>query len=471
MKILLIFLDINSYHRDGYHFGLAYLSGFLQSKNHKVNYQYAYSQDQFGDILSAVKDFQPDVIGFTAVESQFIYVKRLSKLIREIFNGLIVCGGVYVTLFPEAVKDACDLDGVMIGESEYALLDLVENLKKGSDYKKTPNFCYYDKTQNKIVKNELLPLIKNLDGLPYPDRELFDYDAYLKKQSSVQFLFNRGCPFRCTYCSNQALGEVYGKKSNMTRYRTPNDCLEEIDVVLKKFNTNKPLHFVDDIFTLNRQWVFEFLEKYKEKFKRKPFICHTRSSIVDEELFAKLKDAGCFRVMMSIESGNDFIRNEVMNRNITQKQLLDSFKWARKYGIETSGVAMIGLPFETKEMVWDTIKTIAETKTTAFTLNVFYPYKGTKLYEVCKENDFLPLQEDESKERRESTLNLPTLSKEEIAFFTNNCDRLVMQFRPFTERIRFYVKKKLGNLLKRMGILEKLRNHKLFIKIRKAIYS
>lgn len=470
MKVLFIFLDVDSYHFDKYNFGLAYLSALLKNKNYDVRYCYASSQSQFKDVLAEVMNYAPDIIGFTSVESQFSYVKKLSKIIRDKFKGIMICGGVYVTLFPEAAKEADSLDGVIIGEGEYALLWFLENIKKGGDYRQSPNFCYYDKDQDRVIKNELLPLIRNLDELPFPDREVFNHKAYLKKRHSLQFLFNRGCPYQCTYCSNKALGEVYGMKSNMTRYRSVDNCLEEIEDVLSVYSTNKPLYFVDDLFTFNRKWLFEFLEKYKKNFHR-PFICHTRSDHANDELFDKLKNAGCFRVMMSIESGNDFIRNEVMKRGITQQQLLDSFRLARNYGIETNGVAMIGLPFETKEMIWDTIKTIAKVKATSFALNIFYPYKGTELYEVCEKNDFLPQGEYETKERRESILNLPTLSKAEILFFYRNCERLVMNYRPLCERTRFYAKKFLGTALKKAGLLDMLKSSRLFIKVRKAIYS
>jgi len=470
LKVLFIFLDIHSYHCNEYHFGLAYLSSFLKSKGYDVEYRYVSEQDEFKDILTTVTDYAPDVIGFTAVESQFVHIKRLSGLIREKFRGLMICGGVYVTLYPEALIEADSLDGVIRGEGEYALLQLLENLNTGRDCRETPNFCYYDRGKNRLIKNNLLPLIENLDVLPFPDRAIFDHNAYLNKHHSLQFLFNRGCPFNCTYCSNHGLAQVYGRESNVTRFRSVDNCLKEIGEVLNTYTTNKPLEFIDDLFTLNTTWLFEFLSKYKRDFNR-PFVCCTRPNLASDELFARLRDAGCFRVMLSIESGNDFIRNEVMKRNISRGQLLDSFRLARKYGVETSGVAMVGLPFETKEMVWDTIKTIAHTKATDFTLNIFYPYKGTELYGVCKEKGFLKDGDHTIKERRESILSLPDLSKEDILFFHRNCDRLVMRHRPFINRIRFYTKKHLGKLLKATGLMDILKRSRFFLKVRRLIYS
>jgi radical SAM superfamily enzyme YgiQ (UPF0313 family) len=470
MKIFLIYVDVDSYHKDEYHFGLGYLSSFLKKNNYEVHYGCLASYSQLQDLLDRVTNISPDIIGFTSVESQFNHVERVSRFLREKFRGLMVCGGVYVTIFPEAIKDAAAIDGAVIGEGEEAFLSFLKNLEAGRDFRKSPNFCYYDRENNELVRNPLLPLIEDLDLLPFPDRKIIDYGRYLRKSVSLPFLFNRGCPFNCTYCSNHALARVYGKSANATRFRSADNCFEEIGEVLAAHNTNKPLEFVDDLFTLNRQWLYGFLEKYKKNFRR-PFICCTRSNLADEELFAKLREAGCFRVMMSIESGNEFIRNKVMKRNITQEQLLGSFRLARKYGLETSGVAMIGLPFETKEMVWDTIKVIADTGATDFTLNVFYPYKGTELYDVCSKNGFLPKARVEPKERREPILDLPTLSKKEILFFRRNCGRLVMRYRPFADRLRFYIKKYLGLILGKTPVLDYLKNTKIYINMRRLLYN
>jgi anaerobic magnesium-protoporphyrin IX monomethyl ester cyclase len=471
MRILLIFIDIASYHEDGYHFGLASISSYLKEKGYEVSYKYIASTNEYQDLLKYIKTYSPKVIGISSVESQFLHVKHLSELIKSCSDAFIVCGGMYPTLFPETLKEAESLDGVIIGEGEIAFYQLLEKIKNKENYHDSLNFCYYDKQEGKVKKNALLPLAEDLDTLPFPDREIFDYKKYLIHRHSLQFLFNRGCPFSCTYCSNHAFAKVYGKNVNYTRFRSPLNCINEIKTVLKKYNTNKPIQIVDDLFTLNKKWLFGFLDMYKREIKR-PFICCTRSNLANQEIFTRLKEAGCFRVMMSIESGNDFIRNEIMKRNISNEEIIESFRLARKYGMETSGVAMVGLPFETREMVFDTIKMIAKTKATDFTLNVFYPYKGTDLYNVCKENKFLPLATPENiSERRESILELDTLTKDEIIYFQKNCKKLVMKLRPFNERFRFYIKEYVGILLRKIRLLDSLRNSKYYLKIRSLLHS
>jgi len=443
MKIFLIFLDLNSFHKNDYHFGLAYISSALKKNNHQVRYMYFSSMEEEGSLVDQIKDFSPDIVGFSAVETQFIYIERLAKLIKEVHSCFIVCGGVHVTLFPESVKEAPSLDGVIMGEGEVAILELVKNLEHGAGFRDTPNFCYFNKGQRRLVKNKLLPLLEELDTLGYPDRDILDYTSFIKRQGFIYFIFNRGCPYRCAYCSNHALSKTYGNPRNYIRFRSPDHCLSEIEEVLTRFGSNYPLYFLDDIFTLKLPWLYEFLDKYAKSFKKRPFMCHTRSNLASQELFKRLRGAGCYRVMMSIESGNDFIRNEVMQRGISRKQLYDSFRWAQENDLETNGVSVIGLPYETRETITETIKTAAEVDATSVGTNIFYPYRGTKLYDLCKREKFL--REEDLKrnicERREAVLNLPTITKDEIEYFYRHFENLVLGFKPLRYRIKAKIRR------------------------------
>jgi radical SAM superfamily enzyme YgiQ (UPF0313 family) len=131
---------------------------------------------------------------------------------------------------------------------------------------------------------------------------------------------------------------------------------------------------------------------------------------------------------MAIESGNDFIRNNVYKRNISRKVMFNSFELAYKYKLRTCSPCVIGAPFETPEMIEDSINTVAQLNVTEKGVNIFFPYRGTPLREVCEENGFLPdFKEVSVIERKESILNLPTIKKEEIQYYHDNWERLLLQ--------------------------------------------
>ncbi len=439
MRVQLLFIDVNSYHHNDYHFGLAYIASSLKANGHEVSLIVVHSQKEYSDVIRKIEEFQPGLVGMTSVETQFGYAKELAELIKQSYQVPVVCGGTYTTLYPQAAKEAYHMDGVFIGESEHAFLEFVNKIEKNEDFRNTPNYAYYDEKEEKVITNDLLPLVKDLDQLPFPDREVFDYQKIIDRMGYAYFLFNRGCPYQCAYCANHALAKTYGSVSNSYRIRSVDNCIEEISQVLTKYNVStKKIYMGDDLFTINKKWLYSFLDAFKREFKDYTFFCCTRSNLATDEMFARLKEAGCFRVMMSIESGNDYIRNKIMNRNLSREKIIESFRLAQKYKIETNGMSIIGLPFETREMVMDTIKLVGKCNVTAHGANVFYPYKGTKLRKICEDNNMLPPSTDLTfAERKESILINNTISGDEVNYFVDNWHKLVNQYRPYYPKWKY----------------------------------
>lgn len=444
MNIQLVYPDINSYHGLGYHPGLASIASVLKKNGHEVRVFYFNSIDKIPGFLDSLKNFKPDLIGFTSVETQFYYANLLAEKIKMSNKCIIVCGGPYVTLFPlAAFQKGCNFDAVIRGEGEYAFLDLAERIGSSQDWRAVSNLAFLDNSSKEVIINKLSPLVNDLDSLPYPSTELFGYQEIIDTRNIVMFNFNRGCPYFCGFCSNASLGQSYGLPSNPIRFRSVGSVMNQIEntVAQYKLKDSTMLHFEDDLFIFNKRWILDFCSSYKKRIGR-PFWCTGRSNHVDDEICAALKKAGCSLMMMSVESGNDYIRNEVMRRNIPRDVMFKSFKCCARSGIKTLATCIIGLPFETPVMIKDSIKTVAQLESvTVYGINIFYPYKGTHLRAVCEENNLLDKDIPENfLERKESVLNLPTLSKNEILYYHNNWLKLIMRHKGAKERLIFNLK-------------------------------
>jgi len=426
MKIFFILPDVNSFHKLEIHFGIAYIAGYLKKNGYNdIKFTTVSSLDDYDRVVKEVDAFKPDIVGFTSVETQFRNVINLSKLIKENHHCLIVCGGAFPTIYPDCIKDAPHLDAIMRGECENAFLNLVQAMENKRDFHDINNICYFNKQDDRVVMNPLLPLENDLVQIGFPDREIFNFQDVIDSYSgAAPFMFNRGCPYNCSFCSNHALAAVYGNPKNMTRRRNVDSCLAELLEVKARYRFDI-IHIWDDLFTSDRKWLYDFLDKYKKEV-RKPFMCTTRSNLCDDDLFMKLKEAGCYRVHMSLESGNDFIRNRVMKRNISRDAIVKSFSLAKNYGVEISASSIIGLPFETEEMIKETIDLLGKLQVESPGVNIFYPYKGTRLREVCEEYGMIDLGiKYDIQERRESILDLPHINKSRLLYYQQNFEALV----------------------------------------------
>lgn len=427
MKVLLVYTNINGFHEDYYSPGLASIVSITKMYGHKVKVEIISRKKEYLKLLDIVTSFNPKIVGFSSVSSQFNFVKEISALVKERNSNIItVCGGVHPTINTECILEAKSLDGCFVGESENSFIEFIKKIENDEDYKNTDNFVYIE--DGKLIVNKLKPLITNLDSFPYPDREIYPFEDNLKRTGYAHFIFSRGCPYLCSYCSNHALAKKYNLPRNYSRYRSPESSIREIEETIKRFQINT-IAIGDDVFGLDKKWRDEFCKKYKERIRIR-FFCLLRPNLVDEEIVRLLKDTGCYRISIGIESGNEYIRKNILNRQMSNDQIANAFAIAKKCGVLTNAINIIGIPGETEEMIRDTIKLNRKVKPTSSGVNIFYPYKGTKLGDYCFKNNLV--NEDAysifSNERRETVLNYPIDYKKKLAYYRANWESLVYRF-------------------------------------------
>lgn len=431
-RILFIYTNIRVAKANYYSHGLGSLVAVL--KQHEYNIRifnlFDFGKEEKSELSQFVNHFKPQLLGFTCVASQYRFVKRVADYIKRRFPHIItVIGGVHPTLSPGLLLDAPGLDFLFRGESEHTFLDFCNSFYDGYPrpfLRTIENLAYLD-LGGALILNEMLPLADNLDSLPAPDRAAFGYENVLKATGGLAtFVFNRGCPFDCRFCSNHALAKVYGLDCFKPRVRSVDLAIEEIIEVTQRYDV-RLVRVVDEIMGIDKLWLLDFCREYKKQIDI-PFTCFQRVNLVDETRIAALKEAGCVRVNLGIESGNDFIRNYLMNRRISSQQMVEAFRICTKFDMPTMAANMIGLPFETSEMVFDTVALNRRILPTWSVVNIFYPYPGTKLGFLCEELGLIDegkASSDDFVERKQgSILKLP-LTDDHLNWFRQNWGSLI----------------------------------------------
>ena len=424
MRVLFIYPDICSVKGSFYH-GIGYISAVLKKHGHETNLIHITEIPKKENITKKIKDFNPAIIGFTSTTNQFQFVDQVAEWVKQDFNIPIICGGIHTTMDPDSVISNKNIDMICIGEGEYAMLELMNAIEENKSYDKIQNL--WIKQGSKIKKNTIRPLIKNLESLPHADRDVFNFSSLLEESKRADVIIGRGCPFACSYCLNHKIKEIYKGKGEFVRIRPVNDIISEIRDLVKKYEIDI-INFVDDTCTLDSGWVKQFCEKYSKEFSI-PFEMNMRVETVNKEMLQLLKNAGCREARFGIESGSEWLRKNILKRYMSNEKIIQAFQDARDAGMKTYSYNMVGMPFETPEMCQETVEINRKIKPDYIQVSVFYPYPGTELYNICRENNFLTKENDKITGyfETESVLNLPTLSKKQIKNFWTEIDCIVFE--------------------------------------------
>jgi len=315
------------------------------------------------------------VIGIYTNLMTKISILKLIPQLRKLADAKIVLGGPDVTYNAENYLQYADV--LVIGEGEETFQELVRTLEVDGDLRKVNGIAYVDERES-IVQTPAREKIKDIDDLPFPDREAIDLRPYLQtwKQyhgaSALNVSTQRGCPYTCKWCSTAVYGQSY-------RRRSPERVVEELEKIKMAYHPDQ-VWFVDDVFTVSHKWLEQFVKEVNKRNLKMPYECISRADRMNEEVVRMLKDSGCFRIWIGAESGSQKVI-DLMDRRVEVEQVRDMITLCKKYGIETGTFIMVGYPGETEADIEATIEHLKIANPDHFTITVAYPIKGTKLYE------------------------------------------------------------------------------------------
>jgi anaerobic magnesium-protoporphyrin IX monomethyl ester cyclase len=361
--------------------GIMHISALLKQEGHQTSLAVAAEEDP----VEAALRLKPDVVGYTVYTGTQNYYLDLNRQIKAQLPGVFsLFGGPHPTFFPEMIEHE-GVDGICVGEGEYATLDLLNALQADAEITGIPNWHF--KFNGEVVRNPVRPLLtsEQLDELPFPDRDLlYNVHPASRRNKIRPFITGRGCPYSCTYCFNKAYRDLYRGLGKTMRRRSVEDVIREIKAVRRRYSLEF-ITFMDDTFILNRQWLQDFAVRYKAEVGL-PFWCQVRADLVTDEMMALFKDAGCVSVSFGLEAGNDRLRNAILKRNMSREQILEASRIFRQHGIAFMTNNMLGLPTGSLETDFETLELNVQCRPSYANVFLFQPYPKTELGEwACQE--------------------------------------------------------------------------------------
>ncbi|MBN2065492.1 MAG: B12-binding domain-containing radical SAM protein, partial [Candidatus Thermoplasmatota archaeon] len=232
----------------------------------------------------------------------------------------------------------------------------------------------------------------DVNALPFPDRELFPMEKYFatrgrhgkeysEETRSASLLTSRGCPYRCNFCS---ASDVFGKK---IRNRTPESVITEIDELVSVYGVND-IYLSDDQFLANRDRVIAILDLIITRNYGVTFDAPNGMSpwLLDEEIIIKMKKAGFYQIHLAVESGNEWVLKNIVNKPVKLDKLPEVVELGRKHGLAVSAFLVVGnvgeTAIETFEQMEDSFKLMRDLGIRHPTVSFLSPHVGSVAYDV-----------------------------------------------------------------------------------------
>jgi anaerobic magnesium-protoporphyrin IX monomethyl ester cyclase len=352
------------------------------------------------EIAARIREWNPDMAVITVPFSGWSRAAfETAAIVKEVNKNIVtVLMGLHPSARPVECLAEANIDFVVIGEPEMTVLELADTLEAGDLAKLKDVKGIAFKKDGKTIKTPLRPVIEDLDCLPFPARDLLPMKEFFEaaakrpisgnlKKPSIRMLTSRGCGHACIFCSNYI---VMGRK---WRARSAENVVQEIEQIVRDYGV-KQIDFLDDNITLDRKRMMKICDLIIEKKLNVEWCTPNgvRADCLDKELLAKMKKAGCKRILVAPESGVQRVVDQVIQKKQDLKKVENAVELARKVGIEVGCFFILGMLGETKEDMMATIAfahKLRKLGADRFYFSYATPLYGTELYEQAKRGGFL----------------------------------------------------------------------------------
>lgn len=335
--------------------GILYIAAMLEQHGHEVGVIDAAAQGL--DVAGTVREveaFRPDIVGVGSFTVTFETTRVLGRALKEALPGVpLILGSYHVTLVPHEAMAQSDFDVGVLGEGEHTMLDLVDWHAGRRTLAQVDGIVFRDPAaQGGLVFTPPRKKLRELDELPYPARHLLPRNIYkpipVDDHAFPKFamITSRGCPHACAFCQKSRSGY---------RSHSPRYVVDEVEHLVRDFGA-RDIAFVDSLFCANKKRVHGICDELIRRglHEQVSWTCSSRVEVVDRELLAHMKEAGCWRTRFGIESGNDQVL-DFISKGITKEKIRDAITWADEVGLRPKAFFMVGHMPDTRESIEETI--------------------------------------------------------------------------------------------------------------------
>lgn len=367
--------------------GIGCLAGYLRKEGHEVTVWEELPTTK-KSLEEVVRKFGPDVVGFSTMTSQFTKGLELAYKVKEVRPDVpIIFGGVHPTAAPkETLLQNEMIDFVCVGEGEYTMTEFLDHLDD-REFEGIKGLGYKD--EGGVHVNSSRGVIRDLDSLPMPARDLFDMDYYRQRWnwprgmwlSTANVMSSRGCPFDCTFCASKVM---FGRGF---KPRSVENTMAEVEYLLDTYGFNC-ISFSDDTFAIQKQRAMEIGREFKRRNLKAVFRVQLRVDTCDADLIEALKEGGLIHVDFGIESGSEKILAS-LKKGFRTEDVYAAIDTVKKHKISVGATFIIG-------SISETLADVEETRNLARKIGADYtqffimtPYPGTELWDYARERNLM----------------------------------------------------------------------------------
>lgn len=362
--------------------GIAHIAGVLEREGHRVGIIDAAVEDlDLTGTIERVRAFAPDVVGLTSTTTFYCNARELAAQLRATLPGIVtILGGPHATSQPEKCLRDQGIDYVCIGEGEFTAVDFLRALGGAMKMEDVQGLAFL--RDGVFVKNQPRPYIEDLDVLPFPARHLLPLDRYVPMPNDGPYLpkaamiSSRGCPFPCIFCDHGVFDPSY-RSYNAVR------IVDEMQDLVARYGT-RDIAFVDSLFMMSSKRVTEICDEIVRRGLKVHWTCTIRANIATREVLQRMKTAGCWRVRVGIESGNDKVL-KFIRKQVTCADVRRVVRDAHDLGLHPKGFFIVGHLTETEATIRDSIEFAKSLPLTDITVQINTPMPNAPQWEIMAE--------------------------------------------------------------------------------------